>query len=62
MEKVAKMENLAKQGLKGASLTHLGQSAPREACDMSRHLQKLTYLLSQYLAMIVKDADSVILL
>ena len=54
------MENVAKQGLKDAGLTHLGQSAPREACDMSRHLQKLTYLLSQYFAMIVKDADSVI--
>ena len=41
------MEKVAKQGLMGAGLTHLGQSAPREACDMSRHLQKLTYLLSQ---------------
>ena len=61
-KKLAKMEKVAKQGLMGAGLTHLGQSAPREACDMSRHLQKLTYLLSQYFAMIVKDADSDILL
>ena len=55
------MEKVAKQGLKGASLTHLGQSAPREACDMSRHLQNLTYLLTMCFALIVKNADSVIL-
>ena len=61
-KKLAKMEKVAKQRLMDASLTHLGQSAPREACDMSRHLQKLTYLLSQCFAMIVKDADSDILL
>ena len=56
------MEKVAKQGLMDACLTHLGQSAPREACDMSRHLQKLTYLLTMCFAMIVENADSVILL